>query len=705
MAARLHGIDALRADGRRHEHRSPAARPSAAEAMVDSPASTSTEPATTKPWAARLVFLRTRPTLPSAHIVAWGTLAIVNAVLLALGHPNPGRVATRLLHLYFDGAELLAVGLICSAATAAWMRWGPRRAGWAHLAGWTVATAIGALTLPEDVAVLSDKLAVWGPTVLYVGLLVVAVAAGIPAAAWFGRRSSRGRWRWIVAGAGAAAAAGNHFFVPNDYPAMHLFVAWTAATAIAFSIARAAPRARAISWRAVGSRIALGAVCAWAVVAAPSNAVQLSLARSSSAVVAPWLARMHAPQASEVEAVSGFDPTWFRSRASHPPIAPGEYGLLPHDGIVIVMVIDATRADLFTNPSTTRRLPVLKRFADESIRFSLARTPAPSTTQAVASLMCGRYYSELYWTNKPGRDPQAMYPHMDRSVRYPELLTHAGIDTVHVVGLQGLLDSWGIVHGFEEETFVSMPGGDFAGAERMIPKAIERLRRQPKGRRLYLHMQVADPHAPYNRGGSQGSEFDRYVAEEGVVDAAFGRLLAAIKELGLEDRTIVVVTADHGEAFGEHGHKFHATAVYEEMVRIPLMIRVPHVPPRVIDEPVSLIDVGPTILDLFGLPTPGTFMGQSLAPLLAGRDVHHDRPIIVDSSRLMRAIYAHDGFKLIQDRRKGTLELYDLLRDPGERRNVYAEHPERVAQLKASLQGFFVAHELRRSGYETPYGR
>src|SRR5690606_29555281 len=124
--------------------------------------------------------------------------------------------------------------------------------------------------------------------------------------------------------------------------------------------------------------------------------------------------------------------------------------------------------------------------------------------------------------------------------------------------------------------------------------------------------------------------------------------------------------------------------VYEEQVRVPMIVVGPGVAPRTIDEPVSLIDVGPTVLDLFGEATPGHVMGQSLVPLLAGRDVELSRPIVVDAGRRKQALIGRDGWKVIRNIRQRTTEAYDLGADPGELTNLVDTRPDEArARLDA----------------------
>ncbi|MCA9631531.1 MAG: sulfatase-like hydrolase/transferase, partial [Myxococcales bacterium] len=215
---------------------------------------------------------------------------------------------------------------------------------------------------------------------------------------------------------------------------------------------------------------------------------------------------------------------------------------------------------------------------------------------------------------------------------------------------------------------------------------------------------VDDTHAPYDLGKGGKTKFERYLSEAEVVDGQLGLLMRAIETAKLDKRTMLIVTADHGEAFGEHGRYRHTTTVYDEMLHVPLVVRFPGAMPRRVEEPVSLVDVAPTILDLFDLPTPGTYMGQSLVPLLAGQKVRLDRPLVADSPRLMRAMVFDDGMKLIVDTRTQLHELYDLKEDPGEKHNLYDEHPE-AEVYDQLMQTFFEVHELDVPGYEIKFCR
>jgi arylsulfatase A-like enzyme len=240
----------------------------------------------------------------------------------------------------------------------------------------------------------------------------------------------------------------------------------------------------------------------------------------------------------------------------------------------------------------------------------------------------------------------------------------------------------GICAGFRDE----IAAGERASSKPVIAALLKQLPEGSQGPRL-LYSHILDPHAPYDLGGARGSPKQRYLGEVAFVDAQIGRLRRALRERGLAERTYLIVTADHGEAFGEHGRDFHASTVYEEMIRIPLLIEGPGIAPRRVQRHVTLFDVGPTVLSLLGVDVPAPFMGQSLQPFLRGEDPRPTRPLAVDGGRAIRAMLFDERFKAIVDFRQGTEELYDLQRDPNERRNL-VEQPEAQVYID-TLKAFF----------------
>jgi arylsulfatase A-like enzyme len=193
---------------------------------------------------------------------------------------------------------------------------------------------------------------------------------------------------------------------------------------------------------------------------------------------------------------------------------------------------------------------------------------------------------------------------------------------------------------------------------------------------------------------------DVYDEEIRFTDAGIGELLDDLGGLGLADDTLVVVTADHGEELLERGWLGHTRTLYEEVVRVPFIVRAPaSAGARVVEAPVSLVSLAPTILDYLGVDArDADFQGPSLRPLIDGSgDVElppvrsEVRFIVLNPDNILAEKIAFkrsliDGhFKLIKDFRAQTLELYDLEHDPGERENLAAERPELTRQMLIAL--------------------
>ncbi len=180
------------------------------------------------------------------------------------------------------------------------------------------------------------------------------------------------------------------------------------------------------------------------------------------------------------------------------------------------------------------------------------------------------------------------------------------------------------------------------------------------------------------------------------VDGWVGGIWDEIERQGLADRTLLVLTADHGDEFGEHGDYGHGHSVYQELNRVPLIVVGPPVtePGRLVAEPVALLDIMPTLLDVAGAPLPEPMRGQSLLPVLGGaepaaRAVYSESPArrsSYDDKALRRGDH-----KLVYDLKLDRAELYDLRADPGETRDLSAVEAARAAAMRDELRAWTAA--------------
>ncbi|UQA60251.1 sulfatase [Polyangium aurulentum] len=645
-----------------------------------------------------------------AAILAAAALALVDAAAAHTIAPAPA-LSTRLVRHLYDAGPMFAAALVVAACarllerTAAQGRF-RRTLPFVLLALASLGAAY--LTLPDDLSNFAWRVSTSAMQAdALLNGLVVLTALGVPIAALVGRLlGARGWSRWMAVLAALGAAVVNHLVLRGDYPAVHLFLGLGAAALAGGALARAPlPRAlRPLRPRAATALLcALSLLCAASLVVPPPDDVALVIARAPGSSLAWFVAGRILPEneASLEVDIPPAQAAWFNGRADLPDVPPTAPGLVPPDPIVIFLVIDSVRADVLADERLAPRFPNLTRLAAESRVFSAARSPGAQTVYTVSEVFAGKYYSQQYWSEHPAG---GLWPHEDTSVRFPELLARAKIPTITFASKVWLVNEYGVVRGFTEETVVLPETTRIRApdAVSLVAPAIARLSRSNAGP-LFLYLHFLDAHFPYDRGGAIADPYEAYLREISVVDREIGRLRGAVTALGLDGRAVLVVTSDHGEAFGEHGTIHHSKTLYEELLRVPLFIRLPDGAHRRIDEPVSLMDLGPTVLDLFGRPTPAAYMGQSLVPLLGGEPRALSRPIAAEG-RLKQAIVFPDGVKVIRDQRKRTLEIYDLGRDPGEIDNLALRSGEEASRVRL-LRRFFGAHALRRPGYEPPYRR
>jgi arylsulfatase A-like enzyme len=335
-------------------------------------------------------------------------------------------------------------------------------------------------------------------------------------------------------------------------------------------------------------------------------------------------------------------------------------------------------------------MPELTRRAEGGAVFENAYTAYPSTTAGHMTMLTGLYpatHGMVFATGVLSAQITTL----------PEVFARNGYATVGVTEDAMLSAYVGFVRGFDyyrENKGKTM----FATAgeiEQTFAAGLKWIEEHPNERFfLFLHTyQVHQPYSPppaydlfktWNKDGQEvpidGTTplpvLDRhlYAGEVRYSDAVLNRLLDRLGELGVLDQTIVAVTGDHGDEFGEHGLIGHAKTVYDEVLHVPLVFLGPGVVPsgKRIDTPVSLIDLMPTLLDLVGLPVPRGLQGTSLVPLLrdepfpAARVLYAEAPPIGPGSG-HRVAARTAGFKWIaSDLPNVPMQVYDLTTDPGE---------------------------------------
>ena len=625
---------------------------------------------------------------------------LVHAAVLAYRLPRTAAWRTWANVQIFSAGHAITAGVLLCGLIWLWCLLKLRGRVLPALLSLVVAWAVAVPVLSEDLEGMVARLSAHVPVWLASTLVTLVPAALIPLAYVIGRLSRRLWFRLLAAAAAVAGLAVNAVVLPLAYPGVHLWTLLGAAVALA-GLLTDAPMPKLLSqrrWLRALVFVILGIAGSLSIVVWPPNATVVEMAHQPAAAFMPFLARFR-PQTSTPFRVPAQQREWFVDRSRVAPTKPNAR-VIPEDAIVLMIGVDSMRADLLEDEKYRKSLPNMFRLRDRSVWFRMARSAGSSTAPAIASLFSSRYYSQLYWTQYKKRKPE-VFPHEDPSPRFPELLSAKGIPTVSVDTAGWLLNEFAIVRGFSEEQSARTSG--YPTAHTAMGPLNQRLRDHGAGP-LFLYVHCLDAHAPYTSAGKAKTKFLGYVKELALVDTEIGRLEETLKARGLDERAVWILYSDHGEAFGEHGMTFHATTLYDELLRVPLLIAGPGLAPRIVDTPVSLVDVGPTVLDLFQLSTPSAMMGQSLVPFLEGESPRLSRPILAES-RLKRALVTPDGYKIVEDPRRRTLELYNLNEDPKELNNIYQSDDPKSQEVLGALLMFFDLHTHKRPGYKVPYRR
>jgi arylsulfatase A-like enzyme len=407
---------------------------------------------------------------------------------------------------------------------------------------------------------------------------------------------------------------------------------------------------------------------------------------------------------------------------------------------VVLISVDTLRADHlgaygYDRPTS----PSLDRVAGSGAQFLDASTTSPWTLPSHASLLTGLYPSH-----------HGVKDHVNRlSDSVPTLasiLVEHGYQTMAVINSHNLSRRYGLDRGFERFDYVYEWSGERGQKRKIVnrgaeitDRAIEWLKQRDE-RPFLLFLHYYDVHSDFAaqpeykelfvrpfRGHINGKTrqlndlrrreakiskravdhlLDLYDAEIRQLDTTLQRLFDFIENAGLSDDVILIVTSDHGEEFMDHGSLLHGRTYYQEIMRVPLIFRGAGIERGVrIEDPVSLVDVVPTILGLLSLETMNTdasaFDGIDLSPNMkpAGADGHAKKPSGEDRLLFAEADHGNEEpdmkrmvrqgrFKLLFNRVTGESRLHDLLDDPDERHDIGAREPERAARFEQELQTF-----------------
>ncbi len=329
---------------------------------------------------------------------------------------------------------------------------------------------------------------------------------------------------------------------------------------------------------------------------------------------------------------------------------------------VLLITVDALRADRLGGYGYERGItPGIDAIAERGVTFERAYAQAPHSSWSLCSLMTSEYLHES--------------ARLGRGVPSPTLAAEFAAAGHHTVAYY----TDGIYYTDGEDLAQYREGGlgfeerlrDNPAADARTDRVLEVVDRlvadgEPPS---FLWVHYFDPHEPYEDTSLGTTTPDRYDAEVRNADRGVSRLVEEARARLSRD-VVVVISADHGEELRDHGGVSHGSTLYDEQVRVPLIVQVPGLAPRRVAEPVELVDVAPTLLRLSGIEAAPTMRGDDLRPLLIGRDVDVGPAFAGVASRRMVVEWP---LKLVADLPRGHLRLYDLAQDPGERHDLSAE--------------------------------
>ncbi|MFW5926402.1 MAG: sulfatase-like hydrolase/transferase [Myxococcota bacterium] len=429
----------------------------------------------------------------------------------------------------------------------------------------------------------------------------------------------------------------------------------------------------------------------------------------------------------ELEARQG-DVRLFRPSVVTPAPADTE-AARPRPEHVLVYLVDTLRADKLRpyNADTRVKTPGLAKFAETAATFLDARSQDNWTKPSVATLLS----SLMPWEHTATKGNSKVPASVDL---LPEMLGEHGFHTGAFIANGYVSNKFGFGQGWDTyRNYIREHRR--TDAEFVAADALDWLDQRPEDEPFFLYVHTIDPHVPYRppdeflepygnpryrgpvnfgrdatllgnikTGKVRLRKRDKahlealYDGEISYHDVHFAAILDGLERRGLADDTLVVVTSDHGEEFWDHGSVGHGHSVYDELLRVPLLIRMPGMAEgQALRADAGLVDVVPTLLDALGLPVPEHLAGRSLLPELSGEPPPAPAGTVSGFLDNWRAL-AVGRTKLVQ-RGAHDARLYDLHDDPDENRNVAADRPVALRHARALL-GLRLAdaEPVRRAG-------
>lgn len=360
---------------------------------------------------------------------------------------------------------------------------------------------------------------------------------------------------------------------------------------------------------------------------------------------------------------------------------------------LLLISIDTCRADYLSCYGCPRQTtPNIDRIAQQGILFSNVIAPVPITLPAHSSMLTG--------TVPPyhGVHDNFDYQLSQSNVTLAEILKDNGFMTGAIVSAFVLDSQFGIDQGFNtyndrfEEEHVILDFISERKAKEASRFAVDWLT-EHKDERFFLFLHYFDPHLDYEPPEPFATRFqdDLYAGEVAYTDYCIGKVIEKLKELGLYDSTLIVITGDHGEMLGEHGEDGHCYFIYQSAIKVPLIFKLPgQIKPRKVETIVGLIDIVPTICSLLGIQRPPQIQGIDLSGYFSKHASGDQERYIYCESLTPTAYNGNSLLGVVTDRWKYIQttqpELYDLANDPKESNNLVTKEPHRARILQDRLK-------------------
>lgn len=377
----------------------------------------------------------------------------------------------------------------------------------------------------------------------------------------------------------------------------------------------------------------------------------------------------------------------------------------PKDWNVLVITIDTLRADHVSaiNKNSPVKTPAIDSVAKEGAVFTRAFAHAPLTLPSHTSILTG------LTPVAHGIHDNSGFRLTEKYTTLAELLKKYGYNTGAFVSAFPLDSRFGLNQGFNvyDDKYGAGRRFQFFFAERRAEKTLSLAEKWLKkaGNKWFLWVHLFDPHQPYNppEPFSEKYKNDLYSGEIAYTDYELGKFFQFLKKNGLWKNTVIVITADHGEALGEHGERTHGYFAYNATLHVPLIIRYPGIKHIITDKKVSHIDIFPTICDVLNIPEPDFIQGKSLIPEIKGKG-SGDKIIYFEAL----SAYYNRGWAPLRGFIKGSIkyislpirEVYNIDKDFNETHNLASGYDtvELEKQLKKIIANYSKGFTTRQRG-------